>query len=144
MKLTKSHIFLLSIFFITVIPTIIVYVEHANIELNAYFKSVANSNEYKAIKQSGEALLFYGIAAGYIITSILIVVKPTWKIPYLVILIGTVAVNVLYYFRIFGIPIPGTDIIIRDLTTDWRDVIIKICQQILVIPIAILLTKTKH
>jgi hypothetical protein len=43
--------------------------------------------------------------------------------------------------RIYGIPIPGTLIVITDLSSDFRDVITKISQQILVIPISILLAR---
>jgi hypothetical protein len=127
---------LLLIFLVTVIPTIYVYIEHANVEIKAYENA---KTETKKIKTFGEGLLFYGIAAGYIITAILIFVKPDWKIPYLVILVGTVAVVILYFLRIYGIPIPGTLIVITDLSSDWRDVVTKICQNILVIPIGILL-----
>lgn len=104
--------------------------------MNAYETA---KTETKKIKTLGEGLLFYGIGVGYIITTILVFLKPNWKIPYLVILIGTVAVVILYYLRIYGIPIPGTLIVITDFSSDWRDVVTKICQQILVIPIGILL-----
>lgn len=137
--MNKTHIILLSIFLVTVIPTIYVFIEHGYVEQIAYNKSIETGNEYKATKQLGELLLFYSIAIGYIITTILIIIKPRSKIPYLVVLIGTVAIIFVYYFRIYGIPIPFTDIVIRDLTTDWRDVVTKICQQILVIPIALML-----
>lgn len=129
---------LLFIFLITVIPTIVIYLEHAVIEMQAHLET---QSETKAIKTMGEALLFFGIGVGYILTAVLIFVYPNSRIPYFVILVGTVAVVVLYYMRIYGIPIPGTLIVITDFSSDWRDVITKICQQILVIPIAILLGK---
>lgn len=140
MKQTKkTKIFLLSIFLISVIPCIYVYLEHGYVEQKAFDKSIAKDNQTKATKQAGEALLFYGIGFGYILTTILIFIKPEWKIPYFIILVGTVAVVILYYCRIYGIPIPGTPIVITDFSSDWRDVVTKICQQILVIPVSILL-----
>ncbi len=127
---------LLIIFLVTVIPTIYVYVEHANVEIEAYEKA---KTETKKTKTLSEALLFGGIGLGYVILTILMFVKPRNAIPYLIVIVGTVAVVILYYFRIYGIPIPGTEIVITDLTTDWRDVVTKICQQILVIPATALL-----
>ena len=61
------------------------------------------------------------------------------RIPYLVIIVGTVAIVVLYYMRIYGISIPFTEIVIVDFSSDYRDVITKIAQQILVIPVTALL-----
>ena len=139
LKQTKTKIFLLSIFLITVIPVIIIYFEHAIVEFEAFETA---KTETKLIKTFGEGILFAGIGLGYVITTIFIFVKPEWKIPYFIILVGTVAVTILYYFRIFGIPIPFTEIVIVDFSSDWRDVITKICQQILVIPVtALLLTR---
>jgi hypothetical protein len=63
---------------------------------------------------------------------------PTSRLPYLVIIVGTIAVVILYYFRIYGIPIPGTQIVIVDFSSDWRDVVTKIAQQILVVPVTAL------
>ncbi len=126
------------IFLVTVIPAIIVYIEHANVEIDAY-KNAKPSQETKKIKTLSEALLFYGIGVGYIIATIFMLVKPQNPISYLVIIVGTVAVVILYYLRIYGIPIPNTEIVIVDFSSDWRDVITKICQQILVIPVSILL-----
>ena len=132
----KSNNILLIIFLATVIPTIYVYGEHTKVELEAYDKA---KTETKKIKTFGEALLFGSIALGYIILTVLIVFAPKYRIPYIIVLVGTVAVVVLYYLRIYGIPIPGTEIVIVDFSSDWRDVITKVCQQILVIPAAMLL-----
>jgi hypothetical protein len=68
------------------------------------------------------------------------------RIPYLVIIVGTVAIVVLYYMRIYGISIPFTEIVIVDFSSDWRDVITKIAQQILVIPVTalLILTRDRH
>lgn len=129
---------LLFIYLVTVIPTFVIYLEHAIVEMQAHLDAKSSS---KAIKTMGEALLFFGIGIGYILLTVLIFVYPNSRIPYLVILVGTVVVVILYYMRIYGIPIPGTLIVITDFSSDWRDVITKICQQILVIPIAILLGK---
>ncbi len=132
-------IFLLSIYLICVIPTIYIYIQHGHEEKVGYDKSLGNGNEYKATKQLGESLLFLVIGLSYIILTWLILIRPNWRIPYIIIIVGTVAVVIIYYMRIFGITIPFTDIIIRDLSTDYRDVITKICQQILVIPTTALL-----
>lgn len=136
---TKTiNYFLYTIFLITVIPTIVIYLEHAVIEMQAHLEA---ETEPDAIRTMGEALLFFGIGVGYILLSLLIFVYPNSRIPYLVILVGTAAVVILYYMRIYGIPVPGTLVVITDFSSDWRDVITKICQQILVMPIAILLGK---
>ena len=137
MKTKTTKIFLYSIFLITVIPIIIVYIEHSFVEFEA---SENTKSETKKIKTFSEGILFYGIAWGYIITTLLIIIVPRLsRIPYLVLIIGTIAVTILYYMRIYGIPIPFTEIVITDFSSDWRDVITKICQQILVIPVSILL-----
>lgn len=133
--MNSSRIILLSIFFVTVIPTTYIYFEHGLHEYKAFLK---NDNIYDKIKTLGESVLFLSIGIGYVILSILLITHPKKKIPYLVILIGTAAVVILYYCRIFGIPVPFTDVIITDSSTGWRDVVTKICQQILVIPIAML------
>jgi hypothetical protein len=82
------------------------------------------------------------IAIGYIVTTLLIFIKPNNVIPYYVLLIGTVAILVVYYFRsMTGIPIPGTDLIIKEYAIDYRDVITKIAQQAFVIPLAMMLQR---
>ena len=112
---------------------------------SGYQKSISNGNEYKATKQLGESVLFLVIGNSYIFFTLVMMWIPKSRIPYLVIIVGTVLIVILYYMRIFGIPILGTDIIIRDLSTDWRDVITKICQQILVIPVtALLILRGRH
>ena len=139
MKATK--IFLLSIFLITVILTIAIYIEHAIVEIKAF--EIATT-ETKQIKTLSETLLFAGIGLGYVIATIFIFIKPRNPVAYLVIIVGTVAVTILYYLRIYGIQIPFTEIVIVDFSSDWRDVITKICQQILVIPAtALLLMRAK-
>ena len=40
-----------------------------------------------------------------------------------------------------GIPIPGTDLIIKEYAIDYRDVITKIAQQAFVIPLAMMLQR---
>ena len=141
MKPTKTKIFLYSIFLITLVPIIYVYQEHATVELEAYYDA---TTETKKIKTFGESFLFMSIAWGYVFTALLMIVAPQWRIPYLILLVGTVAVTILYYFRIYGIPIPFTEIVIVDFSSDWRDVITKICQQIIVIPTSILLILSRN
>ena len=140
----NSNKILYLIFFVTVIPTVYVYAEYAIAEKNAYDKSIAKGDDYKATKQKGEFTLFFLIALGYAIGTIFIIAVPKNKIPYIVIIVGTIAIVILYYFRIYGIPIPGTDVIIRDISTDWRDVITKICQEIMIIPLTALLIRIRE
>ena len=131
-------IFCIALYLITVIPTIYVYIEHALVEKNAHDNA---KTETKKIKTSAESLLFISIALGYIIASLFMLLRPQNPIPYLAVIIGTIAIVILYYFRIYGIPIPFTTegLVITDLSSDWRDVITKICQQILVVPVTGLL-----
>ena len=140
--MNKSNLVLLSIFLISVIPVIYVYINHAGEELNSHYNA---KTETKAIKTLGESSLFYAIGFGYIVMTAWIVigklVNKESKIPYIIILVGTILVIVVYFLRIYGIPIPGTDIVITDLSTDYRDVITKIGQSILIIPIAMLLQR---
>jgi hypothetical protein len=61
---------------------------------------------------------------------------------YYLISVGTVAIIIVYYFRTMtGIPIVGTDLIIKEYTIDYRDVITKIAQQAFVIPLAMMLQR---
>ncbi len=124
------------------IPNVIVYVEHSLLE----FEESQNSKEQgmlnKSTRQLAEGIFFAMIAIGYVITTILIFIKPNNVIPYYVLLMGTVAILIVYYFRTMtGIPIPGTDLIIKEYTIDYRDVITKIAQQAFVIPLAMMLQR---
>lgn len=142
MKTKTIKNIILLIFLATVIPTIILYSYHALIEFQA--SQIAKTHT-KFIKTTSEGILFSVIAIGYIITTILIIIRPNYKIPYLVILVGTVIIAVIYNMRIFGLPIPFTEIVITDLSSDWMDSITKICQQIIPIPVTILLvTNTSY
>lgn|GEM_PF-1736776 len=138
-------IFCIALYLITVIPTIYVYIEHALVEKNAHDNA---KTETKKIKTSAESLLFISIALGYIIASLFMLLKPQSAVPYLAVIIGTIAIVILYYFRIYGIPIPFTEgLVITDLSSDWRDVITKICQQILIAPctaLLVIMTRTKN
>ncbi|MDF2736335.1 MAG: hypothetical protein K0S93_191 [Nitrososphaeraceae archaeon] len=140
-KKTTKILLLYSIFLVALIPTIYIYLEHANVEFKAFENA---KTETKQIKTLSEFALFFGIALGYIVSFVAMLYFPQSRIPYLVILVGTVAIVILYYFRIYGIPIPFTEIVIVDFSSDWRDVITKICQQILVIPLSILFVKRKE
>ena len=87
-------------------------------------------------------ILFAIIAIGYVVTTALVFIKPNNVISYYVILVGTVAIIIVYYLRaITGIPVLGTDLWIKDYTTDHRDVITKIAQQAFVIPLAMMLQR---
>lgn len=139
----NKHITILSIIFIgLMIPNVIVYVEHSLLE----FEESQNSKEQgmlnKSTRQLAEGIFFAMIAIGYVITTILIFIKPNNVIPYYVLLMGTVAILIVYYFRTMtGIPIPGTDLIIKEYAIDYRDVITKIAQQAFVIPLAMMLQR---
>jgi hypothetical protein len=94
----------------------------------------------KSTRQLGEGIFFAMVAIGYVVTTVLIFIKPNNVIPYYVLLIGTIAILVVYYFRTMtGIPIPGTDLVIKEYAIDYRDVITKIAQQTFVIPLAMML-----
>ena len=139
----NKHITILSIIFVgLMIPNVIVYVEHSLLE----FEESQNSKEQgmlnKSTRQLAEGIFFAMIAIGYVITTILIFIKPNNVIPYYVLLMGTVAILIVYYFRTMtGIPIPGTDLIIKEYAIDYRDVITKIAQQSFVIPLAMMLQR---
>jgi len=145
-NLSLTIIFCIALYLITVIPATYVYIEHAIVEKNAHDNA---KTETKKIKTSAESLLFISIALGYIIASLFMLLRPQSAIPYLAVIIGTIAIVILYYQRIYGIPIPFTDgLVITDLSSDWRDVVTKIAQQILVVPVTallvIIMTRTKN
>jgi len=96
----------------------------------------------KSTRQLAEGIFFAMLAIGYIVTTILIFTKPRHVIPYYIILTGTVIIIIVYYFRTMtGIPIIGTDLIIKEYSIDYRDVITKITQQAFVIPLAMMLQR---
>jgi hypothetical protein len=134
---------ILSIIFVgLMIPTVILYVEHALLELQESVKSAEQGSKNKSVRQLGEGILFAIISIGYIVTTVLVFVKPNNVISYYAILVGTVAIVIVYYLRtITGIPVIGTDLWIKDYTTDHRDVITKIAQQAFVIPLAMMLQR---
>jgi hypothetical protein len=142
-KLFKANkqITTLSIIFVgLMIPNVIVYVEHSILEFNESKDSTEQGMINKSTRQLAEGIFFALIAIGYVVTTILIFIKPDNVIPYYVLLIGTVAILIVYYFRTMtGIPIPGTDLMIKEYAIDYRDVITKIAQQAFVIPLAMLL-----
>jgi hypothetical protein len=139
MKQTKNTKLLYFIFLICVIPTIYVYLEHAIVEKQAHDKA---TSETKKIKTLAEFYFFFIVGFGYISLIPFILIVPQYRIPYIVLIIGTIVIVIFYYLsRIYPIPIPFTEQVIRDVTMDWRDVVTKIAQQILVVPIAMLLMK---
>jgi hypothetical protein len=134
---------ILSIIFVgLMIPNVIVYAQHSIHEIEASQKSATDGKVNSSTRQLGEGTFFGLVAIGYTITTIFILLKPTNVIPYYVLLIGTVAIIVVYYFRTTtGIPVLGTDLIIKEYLVDYTDVITKIAQQIFVIPAAMMLQK---
>jgi quinol-cytochrome oxidoreductase complex cytochrome b subunit len=139
----SKQITILSIIFVgLMIPNVIVYVEHAILELDESQKSNDKGMANKSTRQLAEGVFFALIAIGYIVTTILIFAKPRNLIPYYIILAGTVIIIIVYYFRTMtGIPIIGTDLIIKEYSIDYRDVITKITQQAFVIPLAMMLQR---
>lgn len=124
------------------IPNVIVYVEHSLLEFDESQNSTEQGMVNKSTRQLAEGIFFALIAIGYVVTTILIFIRPNNVIPYYVLLIGTVAILIVYYFRTMtGIPIPGTDLLIKEYTIDYRDVITKIAQQAFVIPLAMMLQR---
>ena len=143
MKINKFYLIIISFYLVFLIPTVYIYLTHGNEEYLASQKSIEKGNDYKATKQIGEATLFLAIATGYIFVTGWMLYKPDSKIPKLIIIFVTISVMILYFMRIYGIPLPGTDIIIRDLSTDWRDVVTKICQSIIIFLVTLLIGVNK-
>ena len=139
----NKQITILSLIFIgLMIPNVIVYLEHSLLELGESKESAEKGSINKSTRQHGEGTFFALVAIGYIITSILVFAKPNNVVPYYAILVGTVAIIIVYYFRTMtGIPVIGTDLIIKEYTVDYRDVITKIAQQAFVIPLAMMLQR---
>lgn len=124
------------------IPTVILYAEHSIVEFQASEESAEQQMKNKSTRQLGEGIFFAMIAIGYVVTTALVFIKPNNVIPYYVILLGTVAIVIVYYLRaITGIPVLGTDLWIKEYTTDHRDVITKVAQQAFVIPLAMMLQR---
>jgi hypothetical protein len=141
-KRHKDMMILSIIFVALMIPNVIVYVQHAIHEIEVSQKSATEGKVNSSTRQFSEGMFFALIAIGYVITTMFILLKPTNVIPYYVLLIGTVAVIIVYYFRTTtGIPIPGTDLVIKEYLVDYSDVITKIAQQTFVIPVAMMLQK---
>jgi hypothetical protein len=139
----NKQIKILSIIFVgLMIPNLIVYVEHSLLEFHESEKSLEQQMVNKSTRQLSEGIFFALVAIEYVVTTIFIFIKPNNEIPYYVLLIGTIAILVVYYFRTMtGIPIPGTDLVIKEYAIDYRDVITKIAQQAFVIPLAMMLQR---
>ena len=132
--------FLLILYLVCVIPVIAIYFYHGHHEIQESFNLDALGNETKATKTFAEGGFLIGSAAGYIWMTALILKYPTNKIPYLVVLVGTVIIIVIYYARAeYGVPIPFTNLEIHKFAVGWEGFWTKILQQILVIPISMLL-----
>jgi hypothetical protein len=141
----KHHkdMMILSIIFVgLMIPNVIMYAQHSIHEIEVSQKSAAEGKVNSSTRQLSEGIFFGLIAIGYVVTTIFILLKPNNVIPYYVLLLGTVAIIIVYYFRTTtGIPILGTDLVIKEYLVDYNDVITKIAQQAFVIPVAMMLQK---
>lgn len=140
----NSNKILYIIFYITVLPTIFVYLGHAFMEGEGYEISMEKGDGYKATKQFGETVLFSTIGIGYIAFASWILNAPKHLIPYVVLIVGTVAIILLWLLRIYGIPVIGTDVVIRDISTDFMDVITKSCQTIMLPVLTLLAVRRKE
>lgn len=110
----------------------------------AFHKSLSENKNIKATKQLAEGIFFMTAGGLYVTFTLTMLLYPQNKISYLVIIVSTIVIVIIYYMRIYGIPVPFTDhIVITDFSTDWRDVITKICQQIMVVPVTALLILRK-
>lgn len=143
MLFNNKHMTILSIIFLAfMIPNVIVYAEHSLLEFGESQNSSQQGMVNKSTRQLGEGVFFALVAIGYVVTTVLIFVKPNNVIPYYVLLIGTVSILIVYYFRATtGIPVLGTELIIKEYAIDYRDVITKISQQAFVIPLAMMLQR---
>jgi hypothetical protein len=94
----NKQITILTIIFVgLMIPNVIVYLEHSLLELDESKESVEKGSINQSTRQFAEGTFFALVAIGYIITTILIFAKPNNVIPYYAILIGTVAIIIVYY-----------------------------------------------
>ena len=138
----KDMLVLSIIFVVLMIPNVIMYAQHSIHEIEVSQKSAAEGKVNSSTRQLAEGIFFGLIAIGYVVTTIFILLKPNNVIPYYVLLLGTVAIIIVYYFRTTtGIPILGTDLVIKEYLVDYNDVITKIAQQMFVIPVAMMLQK---
>jgi len=139
----NKQLTILSIIFVgLMIPNVIMYAQHSIHEIEVSQKSAAEGKVNSSTRQLSEGIFFGLIAIGYVVTTIFILLKPNNVIPYYVLLLGTVAIIIVYYFRTTtGIPILGTDLVIKEYLVDYNDVITKIAQQAFVIPVAMMLQK---
>lgn len=138
----KDMLILSMIFVGLMIPNVIMYAQHSIHEIEVSQKSAAEGKVNSSTRQLSEGIFFGLIAIGYVVTTIFILLKPNNVIPYYVLLLGTVAIIIVYYFRTTtGIPILGTDLVIKEYLVDYNDVITKIAQQAFVIPVAMMLQK---
>lgn len=138
----KDMLILSMIFVGLMIPNVIMYAQHSIHEIEVSQKSAAEGKVNSSTRQLSEGIFFGLIAIGYVVTTIFILLKPNNVIPYYVLLLGTVAIIIVYYFRTTtGIPILGTDLVIKEYLVDYNDVITKIAQQAFVIPLAMMLQR---
>ena len=141
---TSTNILFL-IYFICVIPLIIIYVVHGNQELEEAAKLKEMGNESKSIKTNAEGWFLRTVAFGYAITALAIIMLPNNRIAYIIIIVGTIAVIAIWLGRSeYGIPIPGTDLEITKYTVGWEGFWTKTLQAIMLVPVAILLDRTRQ
>jgi len=133
---------LLMSFLVLMVPNIFVYAYHTEHEFSEGFKNIQNpATNHKGNEQLVEGIFFLGITLGYIITTIYVIFRPTNLKNYYIIILGTIAIIVIYYLsKTTGFPAPDFyDWIIIDDTTNWKDTVTKIAQQTFVIPLSMLL-----
>ena len=131
------------IFVIIMIPNISIYIYHSNHEFHESEENKEKGFIEIANEQRAEGIFFAFIAIGYIICTIIILIKPENTISYYAILVGTIVIIIIYYSsKTIGFPVPdGFDYWMIDNSTNWKDNITKIAQQMFVIPLAMMLQR---
>jgi hypothetical protein len=140
----KKEKILITIFLICMIPNIFVYAYHGNHEFEEASEHIGTVEyDHKGKEQFAEGIFFTVVTIGYIATTIGLLIKPEKKVFHYAILIGTVSIIVVYFAsKTIGVPaIDGYDNWIIDDTTNWKDNVTKIAQQIFVIPVGMLLMR---
>ncbi len=142
--LDKKEKILVTIFLICMIPNIFVYAYHGNHEFEEASEHIGTVEyDHKGKEQFSEGVFFTVVTIGYIITTIGLLIKPNKKAFHYAILIGTVSIICVYFAsKTIGVPtIDGYDNKIIDDSTNWKDNVTKIAQEIFVIPVGMLLMR---
>lgn len=128
------------IYFIAVIPIIYIYFTHGIHELEESQTFAEQANDSKSKKALAEGGFMLGSGIGYVLMSILIIIKPDKPMLYLIIIIGTLIIFAVFFLRsVVGLPVPGTDYVIKKFSVGWDETISKFFQTVLLVPTSMLL-----